>query len=161
MNVVMWAPVATAAVSVAGAVVSSVMWLRARNERREAARHARAASEAQVAIAGSIARIAQLQDDQHKRELQHQSALERDPWRWKQVRGGADLINDSGTPKHGVTVEVLANDEPWDSFTFDYVGPGRSVFVDYTEVNGEMQAMIRWHLREDQTDDQLMQTCTW
>ncbi|MDT5079676.1 MAG: hypothetical protein QOJ80_4313 [Mycobacterium sp.] len=164
MNVVMWAPVVSAGVAVASAAAASVMWLRARGERREAARQAKAATNAATESAEHLARIADVHEQQQQTAAKQQSSLERDPWIFRPPagRGGeGELYNDSETPKYNVNVKILMGDQLFDETTIEYVGPRRSKTVHAISIAGPMQAVITWFQDEDRTVSPPPQTVEW
>jgi hypothetical protein len=157
-----WVPGAvSAAVSVVAAVVSTVMWFRARGERRQAAAQAKLATDAAVASEGHLDRIAEVHVQQHETTTARLTAKERDPWQLQLGHNEATFYNDTTTPKYTVKVEIKAADQPWEEDVFAYVGPQRHVSVDYMAVGGPMSATITWHLLENCSDTIPPQTITW
>jgi hypothetical protein len=157
-----WAPGAvTAAVSVVAAVVSTVMWFRARGERRKAAVQAKLATDAAVASEGHLDRIAEVQVQQHETTTARLTAKERDPWQMRRGHDEATFYNDTTTPKYNVKIEIKAADQPWIEEVFPYVGPQRRVSVDYAAVGAPMSATITWHLLDDCSDTIPPQIYTW
>jgi hypothetical protein len=157
-----WVPgAASAAVSLGGAGVSVLMWFRARNERREAARQAKLATNAAVASAGHLDRIADVHVQQQKTTTARLSAEERDPWQLQRSHNEAVFRNDTTTPKYKVKIEIKADDQPWTEGSFEYVGPKRQVSLDYTAIDAPMSATITWHLLEDSSDTIPPQIFTW
>jgi hypothetical protein len=167
MNIVLWTPVASAAVSIASAAGSAYGWFRAHGERDEAARQAKVASDSAAEAAGALKQIAELRTKQDQRQETHQLVQEHDPWSIHPVDGAhADLQNNSDTAKYAVNVKIYAGGgfEAHNQFTDDtiaFVGPRRSARIGYIDLNGEVTAIITWHLFEDGSDDQPPQTITW
>jgi hypothetical protein len=162
MNVVIWAPVVSAAVAIASGSGAVYSWFRARGEREEAARQAKAATDSASSAAGSLKQVAELLTRRDERQQAREAAVERDPWSPQRDGNELRFVNDSATPKHGVNVKIFANDQPWIDETFPYVGPGRPVEIDsYVAISAEMRAEITWHLEEKLTDNPSPQTITW
>jgi hypothetical protein len=160
--VVIWAPVASAAVAIASGCGALYSWFRARGEREQAARQAKSATESAASAADSLKQLAQLQTRRDERLQAREEAVERDPW--VPQRDGNDLrfVNDSATPKYGVEVKIVANDQLWIEEEFPFVGPGRPAEIDsYVALSAEMRAEITWHLLEDLTDNPPPQTIKW
>jgi hypothetical protein len=153
-ELVSWVPAAvSAAISVAGAAASTVLWFRARSERREAARQAKLAADAAVASESHLARIADAQIEQHETATARLTAEERDPWQLHRGDNEATLYNDTSTPKYNVSVELRVDDQLWNTDEFAYVGPRRQTDLQrYTDVAAPMSATITWHLLEDCSD---------
>jgi hypothetical protein len=139
-------------VSVSAAIASTVLWFRARGERREAARQAGLANDAAIASAGHLERIAVVQEEQHRAAADQQMILERDPWEIHpdpSRSAEADLYNDSDTPKYKVTVQISVNGQPYlDPETIDFVSPRRRARIAYIDLSAEISAKIIWYLDE-------------
>lgn len=142
--------------------MSVVMWFRARDERREAARQATKATDAAIAGAGHLARIADVQVEQHEITSARLTVQERDPWQLQRIGSNeANLYNDTTTPKYGVEVEIRAGDQLWSEETISFVGPQRSAPIDFMDLSLPMSATITWHLAEDCSDTIPPQIITW
>jgi hypothetical protein len=166
MDAVLWAPVAGAAVAAASAGGSLYAWIRARGERAESARQAKIATDSAADAAGALRQIAELHIKQDERQQSRQLAQERDPWTIHPIDGAhANLINNAETAKYGINVKIYAGGfDPHNQFTddkIDFIGPRRSGRIGYVDVNGDVTAVITWHLLEDRSDEQLPQTITW
>lgn len=107
MNVVMWAPVVNAGVAVLSAAAASVMWMRARAERQEAARQAKSASDAAVESARSLTAIAEIQRQRHEAAAVQQADEEVEPWVVEDMADSSvemRLRNTTARSKYGVRV---------------------------------------------------------
>jgi hypothetical protein len=152
VNFVQWAPVASAAVAIAGAIASTVSWRRSRAERAESTRQAKIATDSAAEAAGALKQIAELQGQQHQRQQVREAVAERDPWILQRIPGAdteANLFNDTGTAKYGITVIIYARDQLWEEKKIQFVGPKRSAPINFLDISGPMRAKIAWHLVED------------
>jgi hypothetical protein len=144
-----WLPgTVSAAVSVAAAITSTAMWFRARDERREAGRQAKLATDAAVESAGHLGSIADVHVEQQKATAALTTAKERDPWQPQFGHNQVSFHNDSQTSKYNVEVKIAVDGQPWAEKAFPYVGPQRPMVVDYDAILGEMSATITWYLDE-------------
>jgi hypothetical protein len=166
VDVMPWAPVASATVAVVGGAISIYGWVRTRGERAKAAEQAKIATQAAADASSALKQIAELHVKQDQRQQSRAAAEEREPWSIKPINAAqADLVNNSATPKYGINVKIYAGgDQPHHRFSDDnipFVGPRRSRRITYIDINAEMTAIITWHLLEDLSDDQPPQTITW
>jgi hypothetical protein len=166
MNVVMWAPVASAVVAAAGAGGSLFGFLRARGERKEAARQAAIATESAATVAVATKQLAELRTEQDQRQRARETAAERDPWSISPIDDThAELLNNTDTPKHGINVKVYSGSrDPYNLFSDDsipFIGPRRSARIGYVALWSGVEAVITWHFLEDCSDEQPPQIITW
>jgi hypothetical protein len=168
MNFAPWVPGAvSAAVAVIGGVVSVIMWLRAKDEREEAARQAKIATDSAETAANALNDIAELHRQRDQRQQARDATAEHDPWLIHTLPDTsieAELYNDSDTPKWCVNVRIEIEGDVAGSFadkTFQLVGPRRRVRIPYIRVGAPVQATIMWHLVEDCSDEPLTQTIDW
>lgn len=157
MDVVVWAPVASAAVSIISAAAAGVAWFRARGEREEAARQAGEARRAAVRSAEHLAVIAAVQVEQHKAASLQGADEEIEPWVVDDDtrRGGMILRNRTGRSKYNIR---LAGETVTNRDHFEFIGPyGEKPFNAFRIGNGPVDVEITWHLREDRSDEPLTQ----
>jgi hypothetical protein len=158
VDVVLWAPVVSAAVSVAGGAASIFGWRRARGERTAAAEQAKIATQAVVDTGDHVGRIAEMQQAQQDARSNQSSAKEREPWTVEDIPGDrtqCQLRNNSDTAKYHIGVSgptVRAK-------TIAFVGPNRAGAFTVVRVNRPIWVDVTWHLREDRSDGQQSQQC--
>jgi hypothetical protein len=143
------------------------MWLRAKDEReeaarqrKEAARQAKIATDSAKSAANALTEIAALQKQRDQRQRSLQAVQERDPWLLPSPDDPeTDLFNDTDTPKYDVNVKVFVTDQLWQEKTIPFVGPRRPARIPWLTVgNGPTRVEITWHLLEDCSDVQPPQT---
>lgn len=144
---------ASAGVSASAALGSLIGWWRSRAAKKVAAEQAKLATDAQVATAEALKRIADAGTAHQETQARQLAAEEIEPWAVDRVPGrttGCYLRNKTGIPKYGITIAGKFVNQP---NSFDFIGPrDRKQFGIMVGVSVPVSVEVTWHLREDCAD---------